>query len=336
MKRIADRCRWLALALSPPRAVDGGGGGWRRRTPRPRPAARSPSGTRTTPRRWPGASRWSRPGTRRTRTRRSPRQEIPAGKSSEEVIGAAITAGNAPCLIFNTSPAAVPQFQKQGGLVPLDDFPDGKSYIEEPHRRRRRAVQVARRQVLPAAVEVQPGDDLLQQEGCSPKAGIDPENPPLATYDEFLATVAQDRSPRRRRRPPSGRRRRSEFFQSWFDFYPLFAAETGGKQLVEDGKATFDVRRGQAGRRRSGGRCTPRGWRRKEKYNGDAFADGKAAMAIVGPWAIAVVQGQGRLGRRPGADLGGQAGRGDPHVLATRRTSRCTRPARTAAPRGRC
>jgi multiple sugar transport system substrate-binding protein len=47
-------------------------------------------------------------------------QEIPTGKSSEEVIGAAITAGNAPCLIFNTSPASVSQFQKQGGLVPLD------------------------------------------------------------------------------------------------------------------------------------------------------------------------------------------------------------------------
>ena len=55
----------------------------------------------------------------------------------------------------------------------------------------------------------------------------------------------------------------SEFFQSWFDFYPLFAAATGGKQLVEDGKSQFaapgrrcggglleaDVRR-QAGRQR--------------------------------------------------------------------------------------
>ena len=48
-------------------------------------------------------------------------QEIPAGKTSEEVIGAAITAGNAPCLVFNTAPAAVPQFQKQGGLVSLLD-----------------------------------------------------------------------------------------------------------------------------------------------------------------------------------------------------------------------
>ena len=44
------------------------------------------------------------------------------------------------------------------------------------------------------------------------------------------------------------RARRSEFFQSWFDFYPLFAAETGGKQLVEDGKAQFDSPGGAAGR----------------------------------------------------------------------------------------
>ncbi|MBX6722784.1 MAG: extracellular solute-binding protein, partial [Dactylosporangium sp.] len=58
-------------------------------------------------------------------------EEIPAGRSSEEVIGAAITAGNAPCLIFNTAPAAVPQFQKQGGLVPLNDFEGAVEYIEQ-------------------------------------------------------------------------------------------------------------------------------------------------------------------------------------------------------------
>ena len=30
------------------------------------------------------------------------------------------------------------------------------------------------------------------------------------------------------------------------------------------------------------------GYSLKEKYNGDAFADGKSAMSIVGPWAVAV------------------------------------------------
>src|SRR5690349_9168928 len=56
-------------------------------------------------------------------------QEIPAGQTSEAVIAASITAGNAPCLIYNTSPAAVPNFQAQGGLVPLDDFADGANYV---------------------------------------------------------------------------------------------------------------------------------------------------------------------------------------------------------------
>ncbi len=73
-------------------------------------------------------------------------QEIPAGKTSEEVIGASITAGNAPCLVFNTCPAAVPQFQKQGGLVPLDDFSKGTAYIESRSGRHRRPVQVAGRE----------------------------------------------------------------------------------------------------------------------------------------------------------------------------------------------
>src|SRR6185436_14598278 len=117
-------------------------------------------------------------------------QEIPTGKSSEEVIGAAITAGNAPCLIFNTSPASVSQFQKQGGLVPLDSFSDG------------------------------------------------------TTYDDFLATLRKLVAAKAAKvaiyPAPS-----NEFYQSWFDFYPLYAAETGGKQLVEDGKSTFNSDEGK-------------------------------------------------------------------------------------------
>jgi multiple sugar transport system substrate-binding protein len=57
-------------------------------------------------------------------------QEVPAGKSTEEVIGAAITAGTTPCLVFNNLPAATGQFQKQGGLVDLSKFPGANKYIE--------------------------------------------------------------------------------------------------------------------------------------------------------------------------------------------------------------
>jgi multiple sugar transport system substrate-binding protein len=212
-------------------------------------------------------------------------QEIPAGKTSEEVIGAAITAGNAPCLVFNTSPAAVPQFQKQGGLVPLNDFPGGQKYVES------RSGSTAQQYKSPDGNYYQiPWKSnpvmIFYNKAILKKAGVNPKNPPLATYDQFLATS--------RKIVKSGAAKAaiwpaptSEFFQSWFDFYPLYAAESGGSQLVENGKATFDD---AAGKKVADFWHTmyADGLSQKELYNGDAFADGKAGMAIVGPWAIPV------------------------------------------------
>ncbi|MDR6906029.1 multiple sugar transport system substrate-binding protein [Agromyces sp. 3263] len=212
-------------------------------------------------------------------------QEIPAGASSEETIGAAITAGNAPCLVYNTSPAAVPGFQKQGGLVDLSKFKDGDDYITE------RSGDVADQ------YRSSDGDfyqmpwksnpvTIFYNKDMFTQAGLDPENPPLATYDEFLDTS--------RKLVQSGAAKyaiwpapTSEFFQSWFDFYPLYAAQSGGTQLLEDGKATFNDENGEAvadfwatmySEKLAG----------TEQYNGDAFADKQSAMSIVGPWAIAV------------------------------------------------
>ena len=212
-------------------------------------------------------------------------QEIPAGETSEEVIGAAITAGNAPCLVFNTSPAAVPQFQKQGGLVALDEFEGATDYVES------RTGEVAEQYKSPDGqyyqipwksnpVMIFYNKDLMKQ------AGVDPENPPLATHDEFLETSRKivDSGAADAAIWPAPT---SEFFQSWFDFYPMFAAETGGQQLIEDEQAAFDSEEGTAVAE-FWKTMYDEGLAQKEVYNGDAFADQKSAMAIVGPWAIAV------------------------------------------------
>jgi multiple sugar transport system substrate-binding protein len=117
-------------------------------------------------------------------------------------------------------------------------------------------------------------------------AGLDPEAPKLSTYDDFLATsqtlVESGAAPFAIYPTPT-----SEFFQSQFDFMPLYAAQTGGTGLVEDGKATFDS---------EDGLDVATFWKTlydeglagKEQLQGDSFATDKAAMAIVGPWAIAV------------------------------------------------
>ena len=212
-------------------------------------------------------------------------QEIPAGASSEEVIGAAITAGNAPCLIFNTAPVAVPDFERQGGLVSLSSFDDGDSYIEERSGDIAEQYQSADGEYFQLPWKSNPVM-IFYNKDMFAAAGLDPENPPLATHDEFLETartlVSSGAAPMAIWPAPT-----SEFFQNWFDFYPLYAAETGGTPLVEDGSATFAD---------DAGLEVAEFWKTlydeglagREAYQADAFADAQAAMAIVGPWAISV------------------------------------------------
>ena len=223
-------------------------------------------------------------------------QEIPAGKSSEEVIGAAITAGNAPCLIYNTAPVAVPQFQKQGGLVDLSSFKDGASYIEGRSGKTAEQYKSNDGKFYQMPWKSNPVM-IFYNKDMFTKAGLDAENPSLATYDEFLATA--------RTLVSSGAAKNaifpaptSEFYQSWFDFYPLYAAESGGKQLVEDGKSTFDDATGAkvAGFWKT---LYSEGLSSKEKYQSDSFADGVAAMSIVGPWAVPVYKDKVNWGAVP-------------------------------------
>jgi multiple sugar transport system substrate-binding protein len=212
-------------------------------------------------------------------------EQIPAGKSSEEVIGASITAGNTPCLVFNTAPAAVPQFQKQGGLVALDSFGDGASYIQGRTGPRAEQYKSPDGKFYQMPWKTNPVM-IFYNKDVFAKAGLDTKNPPLKTYDEFLATaktlVAKGGVKAAIWPAPS-----SEFFQPWFDFYPLFIAQSGGKQLVENGEPQFAGPDGIAVAQ-FWKQLYDQGLAQRELYNGDAFGDKKAAMAIVGPWAIAV------------------------------------------------
>jgi len=215
-------------------------------------------------------------------------QEIPAGRSSEEVIGAAITAGNAPCLIYNTAPSAVGQFEKAGGLVDISSLPDGAEYIEDRSGELSTQYQNADGDYFQIPWKSNPVV-IFYNKDIFEKAGLDPDDPQLSTYADFLAaskTVVEKGGADYAIWPAPT----SEFFQMQFDFYPLYAAQTGGKLVVEDGKATFDDSAGD-GVGEFWSTLYADGLAGQEKYTGDAFGDGKAAMAIVGPWAVSVYDG---------------------------------------------
>jgi multiple sugar transport system substrate-binding protein len=210
-------------------------------------------------------------------------EEIPAGKSSEEVIGASIAAGNTPCLVYNTAPAAVADFQKQGGLVNLSEFEDGAAYIEE------RSGEAAEQFASDDGYFQMPWKSnpvvIFYNRALFEQAGIDADDPPLRTHQELLDTsralVEAGVSPYAIYPSPS-----SDYYESWFDFYPFYAAESGGRQLLVDGEPTFTD---------EDALTVAELWRTlyadglagQEPYTGDAFVDGVSAMAVAGPWAVA-------------------------------------------------
>ncbi len=223
-------------------------------------------------------------------------QEIPAGSSSEEAITAAITAGTAPCLVYNISPAAAPQWQAQGGLVNLSGFDDGESYITE------------RGGDITAGYTADDGGYyqipwksnpvmVMYNKEIFTEAGLNADDPSMATYEEFLAAANQivDSGAADSAIWPSPT---SEFYQPWFDFYPLYAAVTGGTLLVEDGASTFNDDNGRAVME-FWAQIYSDGLAPQEASSDDAMAAGTTAMQVAGPWAIAAYDGAIDVGFMP-------------------------------------
>lgn len=207
-------------------------------------------------------------------------QEIPAASSSEEAITAAITAGTAPCLVYNIAPAAVSGWVKQGGLVDLGSMDGGTDYITT------RGGDVASYQTDGSFYQLPWKSNpvlVMYNKDLFAKAGLDPDDPKMNTYDAFLdgARAIVDSGVESAIWPAPT----SEFFQPWFDFYPFYLAETDGTLLVEDGAATFDS---DAGKKVAHFWATV--YQEKlapnEKSTDDAMSAGTTAMQLAGPWAI--------------------------------------------------
>ncbi|GAA1721244.1 extracellular solute-binding protein [Isoptericola hypogeus] len=215
-------------------------------------------------------------------------QEIPAGSTSEEAITAAVTAGTAPCLVYNVSPAAAPQWQEQGGLVDLTRFDGGEQYVTDRTGEAAEQYRAADGGMYQLPWKSNPVM-VMYNRAMFEQAGLDPDDPGMTTFDGFLegsrTLVESGAAPSAIWPAPT-----SEFFQSWFDFYPLYLATSGGTSLVEDGAATFDDENGRAvwemWRAMYAEGLAPR-----ESATDDAMLTGATAMQLAGPWAVAAYEG---------------------------------------------
>ncbi len=239
-------------------------------------------------------------------------QEIPAGSSSEEAITAAITAGTAPCLVYNISPAAAPQWERQGGLVNLATMEGGEDYLKERGGDLIEGYRGQDNGLFQVPWKSNPVM-VMYNKDIFTKAGIDPEKPDMDTYDKFIAgskKLVEAGGAKAAIWPAPT----SEFFQSWFDFYPTYLAQTGGTNFVEDGKATFNDDNGKAVMEFFQ-TLYKEGLSPKEKSNDDAMGTGAAAMQMAGPWAIASYKGNIDYGFMPVPTKDGKAP-GDTYTFA--------------------
>lgn len=236
-------------------------------------------------------------------------QPIPAGSSSEDVIAASITAGNAPCLVFNTAPAAVPMFQRQGGLVNLSTtFDDAEDYITTRSGTAADGFRSADGDLYQLPWKTNPFM-LYYNKAVFAAAGLDPENPQLATYDDVLAAAQAIKDSGAADvviYPPAT----ADYTNVNFDFYPFFLANSDGTQLIEDGQATVA---GEEALQTLEFWQTlyAEGYSSAEAYSGDMwagpFADGVAAMGVAGPWGKGQFDGKVEYGVVPLPTADGKA-----------------------------
>lgn len=213
-------------------------------------------------------------------------QPLPAGRSSEEVLLAAIVARATPDVCSNVSSALVARLVRAGGVVRLDDRAAVAARLAE----RVRPDMLAALRSPGGGLHALPWKAnplmVMYNAGVLAEAGVSPPR----THSELLEAL------RRLARDTDGDGRldrwglwaplRTTWFERFFDFYPLYLAAAGGRTLVSGGEVTFENAAAVAafdvmGRAFAGG-LVPRA-----NFEGrDPFVDGVVAMKLVGPWFL--------------------------------------------------
>ena len=214
-------------------------------------------------------------------------QPLPAGRSSEEVLLAAIVAKSTPDVSSNVSSALLARLVRAGGVVRLDDRLATAARLSE----RTTPAMLAPLRLPDGGIYAFPWktnpEMLMYNVDLLAAAGIKPPSNHTELLDAFRRLARDTDGDGRNDKWALWATLKTTWHERFYDFYPLYLASSGGKTLVVDGKVVFDnaaavaalevLRRGFA----EGG--LPRS---NFALGRDPFADGTVAMKIIGPWFV--------------------------------------------------
>lgn len=214
-------------------------------------------------------------------------QPLPAGRSSEEVLLAAIVAKATPDVSSNVSSALLARLVRAGGVVRLDQRVATSARLRE----RTNSAMLATLRLPDSGIYAFPWKTnpmmLMYNIDLFKAAGIGPPRTQSELVEAWHKLTRDTDGDGRLDHWAMWATLKTMWFERFYDFYPLYLASSGGTTLVNNGKIVFDNDAAVAAlavlRRGFAEGVLPLS---NFALGRDPFADGTVAMKIIGPWFV--------------------------------------------------
>lgn len=214
-------------------------------------------------------------------------QPLPAGRSSEEVLLAAIVAKATPDLSSNVSSALLARLVRAGGVVRLDNRVATAARLKE----RTNSAMLASLRLPDGGIYAFPWktnpEMLMYNVDLFKAAGIGPPHTHTELVNAWHKLARDTDGDGRLDRWAMWSTLKTTWYERFYDFYPLYLASSGGKTLVNNGKIVFENAAAASAldvlRRGFAEGVLPRS---NFALGRDPFMDGTVAMKIIGPWFV--------------------------------------------------
>ena len=226
-------------------------------------------------------------------------QPLPAGRSTEEVLLAAIVARATPDVCSNVSSALLSRLVRARGVVRLDNLaPTAARFTERTTSAMLAPLRLPDGGIYSFPWKTNP-EMLLYNVDLLALAGVRPPRNHTELLEAFRKLARDTDGDGRLDKWAMWAPLKTTWHERFYDFYPLYLASSGGRTLVSNEKVQFDNAAAVAAVEvlRTG---FARGLLPKANFalGRDPFIDGTVAMKIIGPWFLRELDAQKPAGLR--------------------------------------
>jgi multiple sugar transport system substrate-binding protein len=224
-------------------------------------------------------------------------QPLPAGRSTEEVLLAAIVAHATPDVSSNVSSALLSRLVRAGSVVRLDDRePTAARLAERVSPAMLASLRLPNGGIYAFPWKTNP-EMLMYNVDQLRAAGVAPPHTQTELLAAFRKLTRDADGDGRLDHWPLWAPLKTTWYERFYDFYPLYLASSGGRTIVRGGHVIFDNEAAVSAlallRTGFDEGVLPRS---NFALGRDPFIDGTVAMKIIGPWFVRELEAMKKAG----------------------------------------